>query len=88
MIDQPPRIYSPKLTVEQNAALARYEAVCGMEPIGLEAFEAGEINAYQLWQSNMQWMESVWMDVQNIAFPAPIEEAQAAWAEEKISRLV
>ncbi|WP_122423071.1 hypothetical protein [Pseudomonas viridiflava] len=72
-----PKLYSTKLTPEQNAALARYEQVCGMEPIELEAFETGEISAYQLWQVNLGWLESVLWDVQNIDFPVPLEEALA-----------
>nr|WP_228857662.1 hypothetical protein [Pseudomonas syringae] len=70
-----PKVYSDKLTPEQNAALARFEQVCGMDPIELEAFEAGEITAYQLWRANIGWLESVWGEVQNIEFPAPLEEA-------------
>ena len=71
------RIYSVKLTAEQNAALARYEAICGMEPIELEEFEAGELSAYQLWQNNLAWLESMLQDVQNIHFPTPVEEGLA-----------
>lgn len=48
-----------------------------MEPVNLEAFEAGEISAYQLWQSNIQWLESVLADVTNINFPVPLAEAMA-----------
>lgn len=75
--EQAPRVYSAKLTPEQNAALARYESVCGIEPFGLEEFEAGEISAYQLWRKNCCWLEDVWATVQNINFPVPLEEVMA-----------
>lgn len=83
MTEQHPKIYSAKLTPEQNAAIARYESLCGMEPIDVEAFEAGEINAYQLWQRNLAWLEGAWNGVQNIAFPVPLEDVQVAWEQDK-----
>ncbi|MBA1280263.1 hypothetical protein [Stutzerimonas stutzeri] len=75
MSKQTPKIYSAKLSPAQNAALERYESVCGMEPFGIDEFDAGEISAYQLWRKNLSWLESVWGDVQNIHFPVPLEEA-------------
>lgn len=75
------KIYSAKLTPEQNAALARYEGLCGFEPIGIEEFEAGELSAYQMWQKNVKWLEDVLADVVNTPFPTPFEESQAAWTE-------
>lgn len=77
MTAQALKIYSAKLTPEQNDALHRYESVCGMEPLGLEEFEAGEITAYQMWRMNCRWLEDVWATVQNINFPVPLEEGMA-----------
>lgn len=77
MIEKTPRIYSAKLTPEQNAAMARYESLCGNEPFGFEAFEAGELTAYQLWQQNVKWLEDVLSEVSNTHFPVPLEEVIA-----------
>lgn len=78
-----PKIYSAKLTQGQNAALARYEAICGLEPVDLEAFDTGQITAYELWQNNLFLLESVLGDVQKTHFPVPLEESMAAWAKDE-----
>jgi hypothetical protein len=64
------RIYSSKLTPEQNEALHHYEALCGMEPLGIDAFESGEISAAELWNQNLRWIHDVFSDIQNINFPS------------------
>lgn len=68
------KVYSTQLTAEQNTALARYESLTGIEPFGVEEFEAGEWPAHRLWQENVSWLESVLADVVNIHFPVPLEE--------------
>lgn len=73
-VEQTPKIYSAKLTPQQNAGLARYESLSGFEPIGIEEFEAGEITAYQLWRKNVIWLENVLDEVINTPFPVAVEE--------------
>lgn len=64
------RSYSAKLTPEQNQAFAQYESLCGMPPYGIDEFEAGDIDAYGLWQKNVRWIEDVCSGISNISFPA------------------
>ena len=68
------KLYSNRLTNGQNAALAKFEQVTGIEPFGIEDFEAGRMTAYELWQTNVNWLQGVWATVQNIDFPVPYEE--------------
>lgn len=49
----------------------------------LEAFDTGQITAYELWQNNLFLLESVLGDVQKTHFPVPLEESMAAWAKEE-----
>lgn len=64
------RIYSSKLTPEQNEALHSYQALCGMEPLGIDDFEAGEISADELWNQNLRWIHDVFSDISSISFPS------------------
>ncbi|HGT3435234.1 hypothetical protein [Pseudomonas aeruginosa] len=64
------KCYSQRLSAEQNAALEQFQALTGSPPLMLEAFEAGEITAEELWRQHVAWVESVCADVSNIRFPA------------------
>ncbi|EPF1840125.1 TPA: hypothetical protein SMN75_005910 [Pseudomonas aeruginosa] len=64
------KCYSQRLSAEQNAALEQFQALTGSPPMMLEAFEAGEITAEELWRQHVAWVESVCADVSNIRFPA------------------
>ncbi|MEE1688334.1 hypothetical protein, partial [Pseudomonas aeruginosa] len=46
---QAAKCYSQRLSAEQNAALEQFQALTGSPPMLLEAFEAGEITAEELW---------------------------------------
>lgn len=74
MAKKAPKIYSKKLSAEQNDALERYESLCGLEPFGINDFETGEITAYQLWQQNVFALQSILADVSNINFPVPSDD--------------
>lgn len=63
------KVYSDKLTSTQNAALERFEAVTGVEPVGLNDYEQGELTVSQLWANNVEWVEGVAATVTNINFP-------------------
>ncbi|MFO7117640.1 hypothetical protein P3C84_16580 [Pseudomonas aeruginosa] len=67
---QAAKCYSQRLSAEQNAALEQFQALTGSPPMLLEAFEAGEITAEELWRQHVAWVESVCADVSNIRFPA------------------
>lgn len=60
--------FSDKLTDQQNAALARFEALTGAPVFGIAEFERGEIDAAKLWGQNKAWLEGVLAEVQNIQF--------------------
>lgn len=64
------KCYSQRLSAEQNAALEQFQALTGSPPMLLEAFEAGEITAEELWRQHVAWVESVCADVSNIRFTA------------------
>ncbi|MHC8346736.1 hypothetical protein [Pseudomonas sp. RT6P73] len=63
-----PTIYSNKLTAQQNAVLAKFETLTGQWPIALEAFEAGELTAAELWRKQVAWVIGVCADVVNMPF--------------------
>lgn len=64
-----PKIYSEKLTAEENAVLERYESITGMEPCSIEDFEAGHISKKDLWRHQVAWIEGVCAEVVNMGFP-------------------
>lgn len=67
--DKPTGLYSQQLSPQQNAALARLESLTGTPPFGVKEFESGDINAKQLWQQNIEWLEGVLASAQNLPFP-------------------
>ena len=62
-------VYSSKLTMDQNAALERFEGISSCPPYGIEEFERGEISAGQLWAKNVGWINDVAIEVSNMTFP-------------------
>lgn len=63
------KIYSKKLSKEQNDALRSYEAILGLEPVGIEEFEKGEITSKELWNQAINSVESIYSEVVNMSFP-------------------
>lgn len=47
------KIYSLRLSAEQNAAFERFEALTSCEPFGIHEFERGEMSARELWEKTM-----------------------------------
>jgi hypothetical protein len=62
-------VYSEKLTVEQNAMLARFEARTHIRPVFVQEFERGLFSAEGLWKANVGMIETIAKDVQNLEFP-------------------
>lgn len=64
------KIYSVKLTAEQNAACECLEKLTGYFPaVALKELEQGSITPTDYWQANLQWIVSVANDAQRIKFP-------------------
>ncbi len=63
------KIYSLRLSAEQNAAFERFEALTSCEPFGMQEFERGEMSARELWEKNIAWIVGVANDAQQIRFP-------------------
>jgi len=63
------KIYSLRLSAEQNAAFERFEALTSCEPFGIHEFERGEMSARELWEKNIAWIVGVANDAQQIRFP-------------------
>jgi len=64
------RIYSNKLTAQQNEAFERYENLTSCRPFAVTEFERGEISAAELWTKNVEWIVGVAGDAQRIQFPS------------------
>jgi len=63
------RIYSQKLSAEQNAACQKMEAVLGLPPANLEDLDAGLLTPAEFWRVNCQLVSDINATVQNINFP-------------------
>ena len=63
------KIYSLRLSAEQNAAFERFEALTSCEPFGMQEFERGEMSARELWEKNIAWIVGVANDAQQTRFP-------------------
>lgn len=59
-------IYAKKLNGKQRAALKKYENTCGIEPLGQDDLDAGEIDFRELWRMNTEWLENVIAEITNI----------------------
>ena len=64
------RIYSAKLTPEQNQACHRYEAVSGLPPAGIEDLDRGALTPKEFWRLNLMILHDISATAQNIAFPS------------------
>lgn len=64
-----PRIYSSKLTAEQNAACQKAQAVFGLPPVGLEDLDAGLLTPREFWRMNVTVAFDIYTTIQNINFP-------------------
>ena len=62
------KIYSAKLTHQQNKALTDFENLTLVPIFGIDEFESGEISAKELWNKNFDWLEGIYKDVQQINF--------------------
>lgn len=63
------KLYSEKLSPQQNAACERLETVSGLPPVGLEQLNAGLLSAKEFWRLNLMKAHEVNSAIQNIAFP-------------------
>lgn len=64
-----PKLYSARLTKEQNAACQSMEAVSGLPPVGLENLDAGILSQKEFWRLNLVTAHDIYTTIQNIDFP-------------------
>jgi hypothetical protein len=65
------KIYSHKLSAEQNEACCKLEALLGFPPACLEDLDAGHLTVKEFWRMNvMVAPEDIYARVQGIDFPA------------------
>ena len=68
--DGQPKVYSNKLSAEQNKACQRMQAVSGLPPVGLQKLEAGVLSPKEFWRLNLVTVHDINATVQNIDFAA------------------
>jgi len=61
-------------TAEQKAALVKYEAICGFEPMHQDEYAAGEMSFEELWAANQRWFSDVQNEVANIRTPDTLND--------------
>jgi hypothetical protein len=65
-----PKLYSNKLSDEQNTACERLEKLTGLYPaVGLRELDAGLITPEAYWKANVQFVINIGNDANKIEFP-------------------
>lgn len=68
-------IYSKRLSVAQNEACHKLEAVSGIAPTGLADLDAGRLTPLEFWRLNLMVAHDIYAQVQNLSFPDEITQA-------------